>query len=115
MDQIISTVSTEHSQIVAKKVTKAIMTYMGYFGSRFVGNDIQVLCGNLLDTPLVKSFTLFCLMFQATDNINIALCMVIVFIVLQYAMSTCDACGKYVDKTTTKRVRNVGTAWPQAA
>ena len=103
------------SAFTGKKVNKAIMTYMGYFGSRFVGNDIQVLCGNVLDTPLAKSFTLFCIMYQATDNLNVALSMTLVFVIIQYLMSISPSCGKYKDKTTSKHVNNVGTAWPHIA
>ena len=42
-----------------RKCFKAIVSYMGYFGSRYVGNDIQLLCGNILDHPVAKTFTLF--------------------------------------------------------
>ena len=100
-------------EAVQKKLGKAVVSYMGYFGSRYVGNDIQMLCGNILDHPIIKSFTLFCIMFQATDSINLALFMTMVFIVLQYVMSVSSICNKYVDKTTAKNVNIHATAWAQ--
>lgn len=96
-----------------KKCFKALVSYMGYFGSRYVGNDIQLLCGNILDHPVVKTFTLFCVMYQATDNFDIALIMTIVFLILQYVMSITSICTKYVEKISTNRhVQTYGTAWP---
>jgi len=100
------------SDATFKKCFKALVSYMGYFASRYVGNDIQLLCGNLLDHPIMKTFTLFCIMFQATDNFDLALTMTIAFLILQYVMSTCTVCTKYVEKTAEKRnVEATGTAW----
>lgn len=94
------------------KIFKAIVAYMGYFASRYVGNDIQNICGNLLDTPVAKTFTLFCIMFQATDNLNLSITMTIVFLLIQYVMSITPQCGKYIEKTDAKRKVNIhATAW----
>ena len=96
-----------------KKCFKAVVSYMGYFGSRYVGNDIQLLCGNILDHPVMKTFTLFCIMFQATDNFDLALMMTIAFLIVQYIWSISPMCNKYVEKTSDKRRVNIhGTAWP---
>jgi hypothetical protein len=95
------------------KCFKAVISYMGYFGSRYVGNDIQLLCGNLLDHPIAKTFTLFCIMFQATDNLDLAVTMTTFFLIIQYVMSVTPSCNKYQDKTDTKRNVNIhATAWP---
>lgn len=94
-----------------KKCFKALVSYMGYFGSRYVGNDIQLMCGNVLDHPVAKTFTLFCVMFQATDNIDLALMMTVVFLILQYIMSVAPFCGNYAEKTTAKRVKTRATVW----
>ena len=97
-----------------RKCFKAIVSYMGYFGSRYVGNDIQLLCGNILDHPVAKTFTLFCIMFQATDNLDLAVTMTIFFLILQYVMSILPSCNKYTEKTDTKRkIDNHATAWPK--
>lgn len=98
---------------VKKRVAKAFVTYMGYFGSRYVGNDIQLLCGNILDHALVKSITLFCIMFQATDNIKIALSMTAFFLTVQFLLSLSPTCNKYVDKLAAKRVDSDGVVWPR--
>ena len=94
------------------KCFKAIVSYMGYFGSRYVGNDIQLLCGNLLDHPVAKTFTLFCIMYQATDNFDLAITMTIFFLILQYVMSVLPSCNKYTEKTDNKRKVNIhATTW----
>ena len=98
---------------IQRKVFKAICSYMGYFGSKFVGNDIAVLCGNLLDHPIAKTFTLFCIMYQATDQFNLAVIMTLSFLILQYIMSITPACNKYVDKTTAKKVNIHAVTWPK--
>lgn len=101
------------SEQTNRKVFKAVASYMGYFGSRFVGNDIQVLCGNLLDHPIAKTFTLFCIMFQATDNLNLAIFMTVVFLILQYFMSITPACNRYIDKTAAKNINIHAVTWPK--
>lgn len=101
------------SDPIFRKCFKGVVSYLGYFGSRYVGNDIQLLCGNILDHPVMKTFTLFCIMFQATDNFDLALMMTIGFLILQYVMSISPMCNKYVDKTVDKRKVNIhATAWP---
>jgi hypothetical protein len=89
---------------------------MGYFGSRFVANDIQALCGNLFDNPLVKTFTLFCIMYQAIDNLQMSVTMTLVFLCVQYFASTLTVCSKkYIDKTHPENqsiVQNKAKVWP---
>lgn len=98
---------------VKRKAFKAFATYMGYFGAKYVGNDIQVLCGNIFDHAIVKSFTLFCIMFQATDNLRIALGMTAFLLTCQFIISLSPVCGKYVDKTFAKNVDSDGIVWPR--
>jgi hypothetical protein len=98
---------------IGKKVIRAVITYMAYFGAKYVGNDIQVLCGNILDHALVKSFTLFCIMFQATDNLKLALLMTAFFMTCQYLLSLSPVCNKYVDKTVAPRIDHHATVWPR--
>jgi len=99
------------SNVVFRKIFKAIVSYMGYFASRYVGNDIQMMCGNLLDHPIAKTFTLFCVMFQATDNFDIALIMTTAFLLAQYFMSVSPLCAPYKEKTQAKHVRTTATTW----
>jgi hypothetical protein len=94
-----------------KRCLKGLIAYMGYFGSRYVGNDIQVLCGNLLDHPIAKTFTLFCIMMQATDNLKLAASMTLFFLVVQYIMSVTEPCNKYVDKLAAPKVNIHQTVW----
>jgi len=84
---------------VKRKFAKGVAAYMGYFGSRYVGNDIQVLCGNIFDHELVKTFTLFCIMFQVTDNVRIALWLTFALSVIKGIMTVWPVCDRYVDKT----------------
>jgi hypothetical protein len=96
-----------------RKCFRALVSYMGYFGSRYVGNDIQLLCGNIFDHPVVKTFTLFCIMFQATNSFDLGLTMTVVFLILQYVMSISPMCNKYIDKTSSgRRIDIHATAWP---
>lgn len=104
---------TEFIGADGKKCMKALIAYMGYFGSRYVGNDIQVLCGNLLDHPIAKTFTLFCIMMQATDNMKLAVGMTLFFLIVQYVMSITAPCNKYVDKTSATKVNIHNTVWPK--
>lgn len=96
---------------ITYKCGKAVAAYLGYFGSRYVGNDIQLLCGNVLDHPIVKTFTLFCIMFQATDNFYLGSVMTIIFLTIQYAMSNSESCRNYIDKTTMKKSEERGKPW----
>lgn len=92
---------------------KAVVAYMGYFGSRYVGNDIQLLCGNILDTVIGKTFTMFCIMMQATGyNLKVATVMTFVALLVQYLASSVSECRPYRDKLDGKKqveIRN--TVW----
>lgn len=101
------------SSVNSPKYTKTVVTYMAYFGSRYVGNDIQVLCGNIFDHPYVKTFTLFCIMYQASDNLNIATTMTLFFLTIQYFLSNVSTCKPYVDTTSSKNVETKKTIWPK--
>jgi hypothetical protein len=94
-----------------KRLTSAVVTYISFFGSRFVGNDIQVMCGSLFDTAPGKTVTLFAIMYQASQDVRTALYATIFFMALQYTLSLFRGCGPYIDKTTAKNVRTRGRVW----
>ena len=94
-----------------RKFTAAIVTYISFFGSRFVGNDIQVMCGSLFDTPMGKTVTLFAIMFQASQDVRVALYATLFFMTLQYILSWSRFCSPYIDKTTAKNVETRGRVW----
>lgn len=96
------------------KYADALVAYVAYFGSRYVGNDIQVLCGNIFDHPLVKTFTLFCIMYQAAKDVKIALAMTVVFLVFQFILSRTKKCAPYADKTNA-RIDTKPYFWPKNA
>lgn len=85
-----------------EKWFKCVCSYLSFFGSRFVGNDIQLLCGNILDHPFVKTFTLFCIMYQASNSFDIAIKMTVGLLIAQYLLSMLSVCQNYVDKTQVK-------------
>jgi hypothetical protein len=58
---------------------KGIMAYFIFFGTKYIGNDIQNYCGNVMDKTIVKIFTLFCIMYQATGNFKLALFLTFIF------------------------------------
>ena len=100
----------------SKRFFQTVIAYMAYFGSRYVGNDIQVLCGNIFDNAYVKTFTLFCIMMQAAEaNVTIALIMTICFLFAQYLMSRSAKCRPYADKTIAKKIDAKPLFWPTNA
>ncbi len=96
-----------------KRLVKGFVTYMAYFGAKYVGNDIQVLCGNILDHAWVKTFTLFCIMYQAADDVKLALCLTVFFLIAQYSVSLSPTCNSYVDKTVAKHIERHANVWPR--
>ena len=90
----------------SQKYFKAIGSYMAFFGSRYVGNDIQLMCGNIMDHAYVKTFTLYCIMFNATSSFKIATIVTCGFLLLQYIMSISPQCSNYVDKNAKRRVKS---------
>jgi hypothetical protein len=97
-----------------KRFIAAIVAYISFFGSRFVGNDIQVMCGSLFDTQLGKTVTLFAIMYQASQDVKTALYVTLFFMLFQYTLSFSTFCGPYVDKTAMKNVPIHGRVWAAA-
>jgi hypothetical protein len=97
----------------AQKYVNAAVTYLAFFGSRFVGNDVQVSCGALLDTPIAKTVTLVAVMYQATQDWRAAFIAAAAVMVIQYVASLTPWCGPYKDKMSAKHVDIRGHLWPQ--
>lgn len=96
-----------------QKYINAGVAYLAFFGSRFVGNDIQVSFGNLLDTPVAKTLTLLAIMYQATQNWRIALIVTAAAMFIHYLASLSPWGGPYKDKVSAKHVDVRGHFWPQ--
>src|SRR6478609_2261672 len=90
----------------------AVVAYISFFGSRFVGNDMQVTCGSLLDHPVAKTVTLFAIMYQASRDVQTAVVATAFFLLLQYLASRASACRPYKDKPSAPEVDVRGRAWP---
>ena len=103
----------DFSDVDGRKVFKAFGSYFAFFGSRFVGNDIQLLCGNYFDHPIVKTFTLWCIMYNASDNVKIATAVTLVILLLQYILSNVDACKPYEDKLGSSQLDTRNYIWPR--
>ena len=88
-----------------KPYLDAILLYFSFFLSRYPGNDIQVLCGNMFDTPLAKTLIVFVIMYSGSRDIHVAILMTLVCLGFQYYLSKCESCGPYVDKTKMKNVQ----------
>ncbi len=87
--------------------------YLAYFGSKFVGNDLLVLCGNLFDTELVKIFTLFCICYNASGkDVKIAMAGTVLLFGLQYGMAKTNECKNYMDKTNPSATINNTSMFP---
>lgn len=91
----------------------AIVAYVSYFGSRFVGNDLQVLCGNVFDHPIAKTFTLFCIMYQASKSVKVATVMTTFFLFFQFILSRNRDCSPYRDKTSAQSLDTRNYFWPR--
>lgn len=96
----------------SQKFANAVVAYFAFFGSRFVGNDIQVTLGGLLDTPVAKTFSLMAIMYQATQNARIALICSAVAMIAHYLVSVSPWGGPYKDKVSAKHVDIRGQFWP---
>jgi hypothetical protein len=101
-------------EMIDARYFDAIAAYVAYFFSRYVGNDVQLLCGSVLDTPFMKTFTLFCVLYLAGGkNVKIALTMTIVFLLFQFFLSKNQNCGPYTDKTNVNpsKLNIENTSW----
>ena len=76
----------------------ALLLYFNFFLSRYVGNDVQYLCGNMFDTPVAKTVILFAIMYSGSRDVKVALVMTAVCLTFQYVMSRCVQCAPYVEK-----------------
>lgn len=87
-----------HSHSVLKPIWKATTAYMIYFGTRYVSNDIKYFCGNVMDHIVVKTFTIFCIVYQATEELRFSLGTTILFTFFQLYISLHPSCHSYQDK-----------------
>jgi uncharacterized membrane protein len=81
-----------HTHSMLKPIWKAITAYMIYFGTRYVSNDIKHFCGNIMDHAIVKTFTIFCIVYQATENMRVSLVSTTIFSILQFYMTYYPKC-----------------------
>ena len=95
------------------KVFKAVCAYMSFFGSKYISTDISLMCGNVFDHPIVKTFTLFCIMYSSTESLQLSLIMTVCFLLLQYSFSLTSKCQIYVDKNNPQQtVQTDNVVWP---
>lgn len=98
---------------IPPKAFKALCAYMSFFGSRYISTDIGLMCGNILDHPIVKTFTLFCIMYSATETLETSLIMTILFLLVQYSFSLTKNCKIYIDKSNPQHtVQTDNVVWP---
>jgi hypothetical protein len=109
---ILGVTGNEVMSLKQEALVNAVVAYISFFGSRFVGNDIAVTCGSLIDHPIAKTITLFAIMYQAARDVRAALVATAFFLVLQYLASRMSACHPYKDKPSAPDVDVRGRAWP---
>jgi hypothetical protein len=84
------------------KFIKGVVSFMNFFGTKSISNDIAKSCGNLFDTRLFKLLTLFCIFYQSTDHLGLSVFLVIIFSTFLYAMkqqsSNCSKESQYYKK-----------------
>jgi len=101
------------------KYIKSVITYFSYFASKYISADLSTACGSLFDHPYVKTFTLWCIMYQASEDHFVATVMTIGFLCLQYIMSRTDSCEIYKDRSTpiamATNLEFKNEFWPKSA
>ncbi len=95
----------------SQKYLKPIGTWFSFFGSKYIANDLQLACGNLLDTSVAKAITLFFIFMPPTNfNVKLAALFTVFMLFIQYMASTMSACRPYRDKLAPNKkveIRNV--------
>jgi hypothetical protein len=79
----------------SKPWVDALVTYTNFFLSRYVSQDIAMLCGSVFDTPGFKTLTLFGIMYGATRNIRLATIFTVVLLILNLFMANNKQCHPY--------------------
>ena len=97
MDDSGNILKISHPHIL-KPMWKAIAAYMIYFGTRYVSNDIKYFCGNIMDHPVIKTFTIFCIAYQATEELRMTLIATSLFSIIQYYIAYYPKCIKKYTK-----------------
>jgi hypothetical protein len=69
-----------------KILLRCLSSYVGFFLSRFLGNDLQKRFGAYMDVPLVKMLTLFVLMWQASESVLTAVYATAIILVIHYCL-----------------------------
>ena len=104
---------------IHQRYVKAIITYFSYFASKYISADLSTACGSLFDHPYVKTFTLWCIMFQASEDYFVATVCTIGFLSLQYVMSRTNSCDVYKDRSApvslSTNLEFVNEFWPKSA
>lgn len=77
-----------------KGSTKALISYLTFFGTKYISQDIAHSCGNLFDSPPAKFITLFAIFYQATDKISKALIFATIVTVFHNYMKRSVKCKK---------------------
>jgi hypothetical protein len=75
-----------------------LIMYNSFFLSRYVGNDIQNLCGNMFDRPLPKTLILFVVMYTGSRNVAVSIVLTILLIGVQYVMTNKEECKPYKER-----------------
>jgi len=91
-----------HTHSMLRPIWKAITAYMIYFGTRYVSADIKYFCGNFMDHYLVKTFTIFCIVFQATELMPLSLAVTFIFTLFQLYITKHPNCKSYQDHKKKK-------------
>ena len=73
-------------KIVDERVIRAFVTFMAYFGTRFIAADVQTQHVDILNSTPVKILTLFCIFMQATNNTGLSISLTAFALVVNYAL-----------------------------
>lgn len=92
-----------------------LIIYNSFFLSRYVGNDIQNLCGSFFDRPLPKTLILFVVVYSGSRNVGASIVLTMILICIQWLMSNKEDCKPYKERNYKSSINKNIWVEPAAA
>lgn len=85
-----------------------LVIYNSFFLSRYVGNDIQNMCGSFFDAAIPKSIILYIVIYAGSRNVVVSLVIGTIMLFMQWWMSRKQQCMPYKERSSkTPMVKNL--------
>lgn len=76
------------------KIVKATCSYFTFFGTRYIADELKHTCGNMFENPYVKMFTLFCIFYQSSNSLRLAISLTFIITLFHKYMEKHQNCKK---------------------